>query len=79
MFFVNKYDLLSQKELNSRSFKSNIISVDTKGTDCFLKRFNNNYFLTETNRENLTFVLEISNCPGVNEASIVAAQNDIDY
>ncbi len=60
MFFVNKYDLLSQKELNSRSFKSNIISVDTKGTDCFLKRFNNNYFLTETNRENLTFVLEIS-------------------
>ena len=25
------------------------------------------------------FVLEISNCPGVNEASIVAAQNDIDY
>ena len=60
MFFVNKYDLLSQKELNSRSFKNNIISVDTKGTDCFLKRFNNNYFLTETNRENLTFVLEIS-------------------
>ena len=25
------------------------------------------------------FVLEISNCLGVNEASIVAAQNDIDY
>jgi len=25
------------------------------------------------------FVLEISNCSGVNEASIVAAQNDIDY
>lgn len=25
------------------------------------------------------FVLEISNCTGVNEASIVAAQNDIDY
>ena len=25
------------------------------------------------------FVLEISNCSGVSEASIVAAQNDIDY
>ena len=25
------------------------------------------------------FVLEIANCLGVNEASIVAAQNDIDY
>ena len=60
-FFVNKYDLLTQKELNSKKFKSNIIKVDSKKVGSFLNTIDNNYFLTETNKENLSFVLEISN------------------
>ncbi len=58
--FVNNKDFLIQKELRSRNFKSKIVNVDLKGTNNFLKKINNNYFLTDTNKENLSFVLEIS-------------------
>ena len=57
--FVKKNDLFIQKELKSSKFESKIIRVDTKKNN-FLKNIRNNYFLTETNKENLLFVLEIS-------------------
>ncbi len=60
IFFVNKYDALTQKELNSKKFKSSIFKVDSKKIGSFLSTIDNNYFLTETNKENLSFVLEIS-------------------
>ena len=41
-------------------FQSEIIKVDTKKINSFLKKIYNDYFLTETNKENLSFVLEIS-------------------
>ena len=58
--FVKKNDNLILKELKLSRFKSKIIKVDTKKTNFFLEKINNNYFLTETNKENLSFVLEIS-------------------
>ena len=58
--FVKKNDLLIEKEINSNKFKTKIIKINTKSIDNFLKKINNDYFLTETNQENLSFVLGIS-------------------
>jgi len=58
--FVKKDDLLITKELKSNNFESKVIKVNTKESNNFLKNIENKYFLTETNRENLSFVLEIS-------------------
>ena len=49
-----------QKKLKASKFSSKIIKVDSKKINKFLKKINNKYFLTETNKENLSFVLEIS-------------------
>jgi len=58
--FVKKNDLLINKELRSNKFNSKIIKVNTKKIEKFLKNIDNNYFLTETNKENLSFVIELS-------------------
>ena len=58
--FVKRNDLLILKELRKNKFKSKIIKVDTNKVDRFLDKIKNTYFLTETNKENLSFVLEIS-------------------
>ncbi len=57
--FVKKEDSLINKQLKLSKFDSKIIKVNTKENN-FLKNIDNNYFLTEANRENLLFVLEIS-------------------
>jgi len=58
--FVKRNDLLIDKELKKNKFKCKIIKVDTNKIDRFLDKIKNTYFLTETNKENLSFVLEIS-------------------
>ena len=58
--FVNKNDRLINKRINKNKFKSQIIRVDTKGIDKFVKNLSNSYFYTETNKENLSFILSIS-------------------
>ena len=58
--FIKKGDLLIKNELSKNKLKCRIIKVDTKKVNKFLKNINNNYFLTETNKENLSFVWEIS-------------------
>ena len=56
--FVKKDDLLISKELKISKVKSKIIRVNTNN-NIFYKKFNNDYLLTETNKENLVFILEI--------------------
>ena len=58
--FLKRDDRLIQKEFRSNKFKSKIIKVNTKKNIPFLKKIENNYFLTENNRENLAFIIEIS-------------------
>ena len=58
--FVKNNDLLINKELKSNQFKSKIIKINTIKKDFFLKNIENDFFLTETNKENLIFVLAIS-------------------
>ena len=58
--FVKNNDLLINKELKSNQFKSKIIKINTIKKNFFLKNIKNDFFLTETNKENLIFVLAIS-------------------
>ena len=58
--FVKENDLLIKREIKSGNFISKIVKINTKKNNNFLKNINNNYFFSETNRENLLFVLEIS-------------------
>ena len=57
--FVKKNDPLIEKELKLKKFKTKIIKVDTKNIGNLSKKIYNKYFLTESNKENLLFVLEI--------------------
>ncbi len=57
--FIKKDDLLINKELRFNRLKSIMIKVDTKKKNSFFKNIDNKYFLTETNKENLMFVLKI--------------------
>ena len=58
--FVKKDDKLISEELKLNKFNSKIIKVDTKKSDSLLKKICNDYFLLETSKENLSFILEIS-------------------
>ena len=58
--FVKKDDHNINKKLKSNKLKSDIIKVNTKKIDLLIKRLDNKYFFTDTNKENLSFVLAIS-------------------
>ncbi len=58
--FVKKDDPLISKELRSNKFNSNIIKINTKKLSNFLNGIKNDYFLSKTNQENLSFVLAFS-------------------
>ncbi len=57
--YVKKDDKIISNKLNSKNFKSKIIKVDTKKNQNLFKDISNNYFFTDTNKENLSFVIEI--------------------
>ena len=57
---VKKNDQLIQKEISSNKFKGRIIGVNTNNHNSFYNNVKNKYFLTETNHENLNFVLELA-------------------
>ncbi len=58
--FIKKDDFLINRELRLNKFNSKIIKVNTTRTDNFFNIFKNKYFLTETNKQNLLFVIEIT-------------------
>ena len=57
--FIKNEDLLIKKELKQIKLSTQIIKVSTKKENNFLKLIDNKYFATETNRDNLLFVLKI--------------------
>ena len=58
--YVKKNDELINKKLKSKKFKTKIVKVDIKKFDKFLKKIKNNNFLSDSNKENLSFVIAIS-------------------
>ena len=58
--FLKKGDFLIEEELKVLKIKSKIIKVDTLKYNKILHNLKNDYFLTEANKENLTFALAIA-------------------
>ena len=58
--FVKKENEYIEKKIKSKKFKCKIIKVNTKKIDKFIKNIDNEYFSSEANQENLSFVVEIS-------------------
>ena len=58
--FVKKNDSLINKELNSERFNCKIIKINTKKINRLIKNTKNEFFLSEANKENFLFALEIS-------------------
>ena len=58
--FIKKNDLLIRKELKGKKLSCKIIKVNTHKVDKIINKLNNEYFRTDANKENLSFVLSIS-------------------
>jgi UDP-N-acetylmuramoylalanine--D-glutamate ligase len=58
--FINKYDKYSQNKIKKIRYKSKVIKVNTKLKKNFVDTFSNEYFLSASNTENLSFVIELA-------------------
>ena len=58
--FVKKNDPMIKKELKNKNFKSKIIQVNPIKINKVINKLDNKYFFTDANKENLSFVLSVS-------------------
>ena len=58
--FINKKDILTVKEYKKRKLKKKILKIDTRSLSQIQKKIDNEYFVDEANKENLSFVIAIS-------------------
>ena len=58
--FINKHNVYISKKIKKNHYKSKIVKVNTRLSDKLSNVYKNNYFLSSSNKENLSFVLEIS-------------------
>jgi UDP-N-acetylmuramoylalanine--D-glutamate ligase len=71
--FVNKHDKYLQKEIKKNKHKSKIVKVEINLKDRIVNTFQNNYFSSVSNKENLAFVIEIAKKFKVKKNSLVKA------
>ncbi len=57
---INKNDSRIMSKIKKINYQSKIIKVNTKLKDNIIKKFHNEYFLSASNVENLSFVLKLS-------------------
>ena len=58
--FVKRDDLLILRKLKTKKFNCKIVKVNTKKNYNDFLEIKNKYFLTESNRENLSFIIELA-------------------
>ncbi len=58
--FVKSDDLLISRKLKTKKFNCKIVKVNTKKNYNDFLEVRNKYFLTESNRENLSFIIELA-------------------
>ena len=73
--FINKYDFNIQKKIRSKKYNIEIIEVNTKKKNNLMKKFNNDYFNSKGNIENLHFVLAISRKLKIKTHNIIKTLN----
>jgi UDP-N-acetylmuramoylalanine--D-glutamate ligase len=73
--FVKKNDPLISKTINNRNLKQKIIKVDSLKTNKILDQIKNKYFLSTGNKDNLSFVLKISEILKLNNKNLLRTLN----
>ena len=58
--FVKSDDVLISRKLKTKKFNCKIVKVNTKKNYNDFLEIKNKYFLTESNRENLSFIIELA-------------------
>ena len=71
--FINKYDRYLKERLNKKSYKSKIVKIDTKLDKKNTDIFQNEYFLSASNKENLSFVIKLSERFKVKKNNLIKA------
>ena len=69
--FINKHDKYIQNKIKKNSYKSKIIKIDTKLKNKFISSFKNEYFLSLSNIENLSFVIEIAKRFNIKKSNLI--------
>ena len=70
--FINKYDKYIQNKIRKSEYKSKIIKVNTKPHKKFLELFHNEYFLSASNKENLSFVIKLAKKFNVKKNNLIS-------
>ena len=73
--FVKKNDPLISKKIKNTNLKQKIIKVDSSKVDRILSKLQNKYFLSSGNKENLSFILEISKVFKLNNKNLFKTLN----
>lgn len=69
--FLNKFDKLIQSKIKKIKYNSKVIKVNTKPKKNFFKKFNNEYFSSASNIENLMFVIELAKILNVKKSNLI--------
>ena len=73
--FVNENDSLISKKINSRNFKQKIIKINPSKANKIISQLKNKYLLSSGNKENLSFVLKISEILKLNNKNLLKTLN----
>jgi UDP-N-acetylmuramoylalanine--D-glutamate ligase len=73
--FVNKNDQLISKAIKAKNFRQRIIKVDPLKNNKISNLIKNKYFLSSGNKENLSFVLRISEILKLNNKNLIRTLN----
>ena len=60
IIFINNNNKLIRNKIRKNKYKSKIIKVNTKLNNHYIESLKNDYFLSSSNKENLSFVIDIS-------------------
>ena len=69
--FINKHDKLIKNKIKRNTYKCKIITVNTKLKKKFTSIFKNEYFLSASNKENLSFVIELAKKFNVKKSNLI--------
>ena len=74
--FVKKNDELINKKIRKNKFKPKIYKVDTLSMNKLSNQLNNKYFISDGNKENLSFILKIASNLKLNKTKLFKTLNN---
>ena len=74
--FVKKNDRLINQKIRKNKFKSKIYKVDTLNMNKLSNQLNNKYFVSDGNKENLSFILKIASNLKLNQTKLFKTLNN---